>query len=55
MIPVDAAGADALFDAFAVLPGLQIERMLRQLRNRPEGVVLMWERSSTRLMGQLSK
>ena len=55
MIPVDAAGADVLFDAFAVLPGLQTERILKQLRNRPEGVVLMWERSSTRLIGQLSK
>ena len=31
-IPLTAEGADALFDAFATLPGLQTERMLAEMR-----------------------
>ncbi|WP_299546712.1 hypothetical protein [uncultured Tateyamaria sp.] len=46
MIPVDADGADALFDAFAALPGLKTERMLAQLRAGPDTSVLIWERSA---------
>lgn len=49
MIPVDADGADALFDAFAALPGLKTERMLAQLRDQPERPVLIWERSAPTL------
>ncbi|WP_420012560.1 hypothetical protein [Tateyamaria sp.] len=44
MIPVDAEGADALFDAFAALPGLRTERMLAQMRDTPETAVVIWER-----------
>lgn len=44
MIPVDAAGADALFDAFAALPGLRTEHMLAQLQNTPATAVIIWER-----------
>lgn len=41
-IPVNATGADALFDAFASLPGMRTEHMLRSL-NTPGGVtVLVW-------------
>ncbi|WP_299210462.1 hypothetical protein [uncultured Tateyamaria sp.] len=49
MIPVDADGADELFDAFAALPGLKTERMLAQLRSRPDASVLIWERSAPTL------
>ena len=43
-IPVDADGADALFDAFATLPGLRTERMLAQLQAQPHVAVVIWER-----------
>ncbi|MEX0311299.1 MAG: hypothetical protein AB3N17_13770 [Tateyamaria sp.] len=49
MIPVDADGADALFDAFAALPGLKTERMLAQMRADPDAAVLIWERSAPTL------
>ncbi|WP_299281072.1 hypothetical protein [uncultured Tateyamaria sp.] len=49
MIPVDADGADALFDAFAALPGLKTERMLAQLRDGPSKPVLIWERAAPTL------
>lgn len=44
MIPVDADGADALFDAFASLPELKTEHMLSQLRAAPRKPVVIWER-----------
>lgn len=50
MIPVNAEGADALFDAFASLPGLKTERMLAQLRDAPKSTVLIWERTPTTLL-----
>ena len=31
-IPLTATGAEALFDAFATLPGIRTERMLREMR-----------------------
>ncbi|MGR3494423.1 hypothetical protein [Citreimonas sp.] len=41
-IPVTAQGADALFDAFASLPGMRTEHMLRSL-NAPGGAsVIVW-------------
>ncbi|MEP1353513.1 MAG: hypothetical protein ABJX32_09950 [Tateyamaria sp.] len=49
MIPVDADGADALFDAFASLPGLKTEHMLSQLRAAPATPVVIWQRSAPRL------
>ncbi|XDA97350.1 hypothetical protein AB1M95_14685 [Sulfitobacter sp. LCG007] len=48
MIPVNAAGTDALFDAFATLPGLRTERMLHELRNPGVQGVVIWERSPSR-------
>lgn len=48
MIPVDAAGADALFDAFAALPGLRTERMLAELADDKTLSVVIWERRSMR-------
>lgn len=49
MIPVDAHGADALFDAFAALPGLKTEHMLAQLRDQPDVPVVIWEREAPTL------
>jgi hypothetical protein len=43
-IPVDAAGAEALFDVFAGLPGLQTEAMLKNLEARPSERVTVWTR-----------
>ena len=48
MIPVDAAGSNALFDAFAALPGLRTERMLAELGNPKAPSVVIWERRSLR-------
>lgn len=44
LIPVDALGSEALFDAFATLPGLRTERMLFELRKSRHGAVVIWER-----------
>ncbi len=46
LIPVNAAGADALFDAFATLPGLQTERMLQELHATPHQAVVIWQKSA---------
>ncbi|EPX79746.1 hypothetical protein [Salipiger mucosus] len=42
-IPLDAEGADALFDAFATLPGLRTERMLAEMRGGATMPVVVWE------------
>ncbi len=44
LIPVNAAGSEALFDAFATLPGLRTERMLFELRATKHQSVVIWER-----------
>ena len=43
LIPVDAEGADGLFDAFAALPGIRTERMLEVLNAAPATPVVVWE------------
>lgn len=50
MIPVNADGADFLFDAFASLPGLKTENMLTQLRDAPTKPVLIWQREAPTLI-----
>ena len=47
-IPVTAEGADALFDAFAALPGLRTEKMLAELRRGGPHPVVIWEKVPTR-------
>ena len=42
-IPVDAAGAEHLFDVFAALPGIHTERMLAELKRRPRQRVTIWQ------------
>ena len=44
LIPVNAEGSEALFDAFATLPGLQTERMLAELRASRRAPVVIWQR-----------
>lgn len=50
-IPVDAQGADALFDAFGKLPGLQTERMLKEMHRPQMGAVVIWEKRPSRPSG----
>lgn len=47
-IPVNAEGAEALFDAFSTLPGLRTERMLAELNGHPVHPVVIWERRPMR-------
>jgi len=44
MIPLNAAGADGLFDVFASLPGIRTERMLNEMRNSNTDRVVIWQR-----------
>ncbi len=48
-IPVNAEGAEALFDAFAALPGLRIEPMLQALERPPGQLAVIWEKPVRRL------
>jgi hypothetical protein len=48
LIPVNASGNDALFDAFASLPGLRTERMLHELQSSGVQGVVIWERNPSR-------
>lgn len=48
-IPVDAEGADALFDLFTALPGLKAERMLDLLAHPPDHAVVLWDAAQLRL------
>ncbi|MGB7244775.1 MAG: hypothetical protein WBC93_22140 [Sulfitobacter sp.] len=44
LIPVNAEGSDALFDAFATLPGLRTERMLAELRMSADRSIVIWQK-----------
>ena len=46
-IPVTAEGADELFDAFATLPGIRTEHMLRQLQAADAHAVVIWQSAET--------
>lgn len=48
-IPLDASGAQALFDVFANLPGLEMQALLRHLNTAQQGDVVIWHRNDTRL------
>lgn len=45
-IPVNAAGAEGLLDAFAALPGLRTGALLRALETEPPGPVTVWRRAA---------
>lgn len=44
LIPVDSEGADALFDVFAALPGLNTESMLAALKAPAGKTNVIWQR-----------
>lgn len=46
VIPMDASGADALFDAFAALPGLHIDRVIAAVQSRTQGSQRLWARNA---------
>lgn len=48
-IPVNATGADALFELFATLQGLQTTALVRHMQNTPEKRVTVWDRPPVRL------
>lgn len=48
-IPVNAAGAEALHDVFAALPGIRTENMLRALASPPPSPVTLWSATPPRL------
>ncbi|MFN3207822.1 MAG: hypothetical protein ACE369_02245 [Roseovarius sp.] len=49
MIPVTAQGSDALFDAFATLPGLRVQKMLAALSSQDRETVTVWSTYFNRL------
>ncbi|MEO0372817.1 MAG: hypothetical protein AAF231_15280, partial [Pseudomonadota bacterium] len=44
-IPVNAEGADALFDIFVRLPGLKTERLLSVMRTTTQAQTVLWQRT----------
>ncbi|SLN21422.1 hypothetical protein [Roseisalinus antarcticus] len=48
-IPIDAEGADGLFDLFAALPGIRTEQVLSVLSHRPDARVTLWQAPARRL------
>lgn len=44
-IPLNAEGAEALFDALVALPGLRTEAMLARMRGTTPGPVTIWRRT----------
>ena len=43
-VPIDAEGADALFDAFAALPGLSPARLIEAVERTAGGRETIWSR-----------
>ncbi|MBI1417399.1 MAG: hypothetical protein GC146_09265 [Limimaricola sp.] len=52
-IPVNAAGAEALFDVFAALPGIRTGAMLAALEHTPSARVTVWRAPAHRLQRRL--
>jgi len=48
-IPFDAEGAERLFDAFAMLPGLDMHRIVKSAEGPGRGAELLWTRAPKRL------
>ena len=46
-VPLNAEGAEALFDAFASLPDIRTEHMLSQMKRSADHPVLIWQRDPT--------
>lgn len=43
-VPITAKGAEALFDTFALLPGMRTEKLLKVLDTPPDQRVVIWSR-----------
>lgn len=52
-IPINATGADALFDVFGALPGFSTQKMLTTLHKPGLHPVVIWEREPMRPAGLL--
>lgn len=50
VIPVDARGADALFDAFTALPGLSAQAILAAREDPAPGTTRLWRRAQVRAL-----
>ncbi|MGH1464405.1 MAG: hypothetical protein ACRBBQ_03500 [Cognatishimia sp.] len=48
-IPVNAEGAEALFDAFATLPGIRTEHLLTSLNNGGTHPIVIWAKQTLTL------
>ncbi len=48
-IPVNAEGAELLFDAFASLPDIRTSHMLNTLKSEPDHPVVIWAKSTKQL------
>ena len=52
-IPVDAAGAEALFDVFSGLPGFETEPMLSALADPGAVPRILWARTRSQIVGDV--
>ena len=52
LIPVNAEGADGLFDAFSTLPGLRMDRVITALESRNREPIHLWKRDLSRASTQ---
>lgn len=50
-IPMDASGAEALFDVFTRLPGLKTEQVLRVMRQPAPSRTVVWRRNPAPTIG----
>ena len=49
VIPVNAEGTDALFEALSALPGVDMQAAIRASASRPETPILVWQAPRMRL------
>ena len=47
LVPVNAAGAQDLFDAFSTLPGLRMDKVLRATRGASTHSIVLWQRDTS--------
>lgn len=49
MVPMNAEGSEALFDAFSAVPGLTSARLVEAVRMEPQKYTIIWEKPHARL------
>ena len=47
LVPVNAEGAQSLFDAFATLPGLRMDRVLKATKGESTHPIVIWQRDTS--------